>query len=336
MTASDELAITDPLPSMGFLNNGERMTAIAMLLVGAVALIALVLGAVSLSRGPAQININGQGTTPGGAGTAAAYTGTGGGVAVSYDKLWMFAIGHDFSPYEYQNDQGYTQGFNVDLIDAVCREAGVKCSTVYDDYNNCWNGVPGKHPLPGPGLMGRWYDACTGWSQHASRLNSVGFTNPWTGTGKPSFMILKNNPDGFNNRDVTGKKIGFLDGWIGDENCLTRQTAISGNQLTLGQIKHYKDLADAMKAMQSKEIAALFHSTGITYDQARYEFIGVESDYTSCTIAGLSMMTRKDSALAMWWNPAFGRIKEKGIFQRICEDATKNHIKTDENIACIQ
>ncbi len=44
----------------------------------------------------------------------------------------------------------------------VCRIAEKNCRFVWDLYDRCWESRVGKSPLAGVGLLGQWYDACTG------------------------------------------------------------------------------------------------------------------------------------------------------------------------------
>ena len=37
----------------------------------------------------------------------------------------------------FSNEEGYHTGFGVDVLQAVCKEAGVECKTVMDDYLHC-------------------------------------------------------------------------------------------------------------------------------------------------------------------------------------------------------
>lgn len=70
------------------------------------------------------------------------------------------------------------------------------------------------------------------------------------------------------------------------------------------------------------KVHAGFHATDAAIDTSKYQWVG---DGYNCMIKGLSMMTRKDSKLALWWDPAFRRVKEKGTYDKICKEAPKKH-----------
>ena len=46
----------------------------------------------------------------------------------------------------------------------VCRIAKKSCRLDWDDYNRCWESIGDEIEKQGGGigLLGRWYDACTG------------------------------------------------------------------------------------------------------------------------------------------------------------------------------
>ncbi|XP_014662488.1 PREDICTED: arginine-binding periplasmic protein-like isoform X2 [Priapulus caudatus] len=319
---ADTLQITETDSARMGMDEG-RFTLIGLLVVAAVAIVAIVLASVGLSRNPTT-NINVGGTSgQGQAGMSSALTGSSG-----LKKTWLFAIGHDYSPFEYVNDQGYTDGFNIDLISAVCAEAGMQCHTVYLEYPTCWNSIPGKHPVPGEALMGNWVDACTGWYVVQERLNSVAYSTSFMKNIKANFIVKKND-NSFNPNDLRGKTIGFQDGWVNDEKCLLRQNNIANNDLAVAQIKHYTHSEEAYKALDNNEIAAFFHSLDALVDLTKYKWIGAQY---SCMLKGMSMMIKKGSKLAQWWDPAFNNVKEKGVYRKICKEAETKHARDEVRI----
>ncbi|XP_014662490.1 PREDICTED: histidine-binding periplasmic protein-like [Priapulus caudatus] len=301
----------------------SRTTFTGLAIVAAVALVAIVLAAVALSRNPTTNISLGESSSQDQAGMSSALTGTSG-----LKKKWLFAIGHDYSPFEYVNEQGYTDGFNKDLISAVCQQAGMQCSTVYLEYPQCWNGIPGKHPVPGPALMDNWVDACTGWYVSQERLNSIAYSTAFMKSIEANFLVKKSD-NSFNPNDLRGRTVGFLDGWVNDEKCLLRQNNIANNDLAVAQVKHYTHSGESYKALDNNEIAGLFHSLDATVDLNKYKWVGARY---SCMIKGLSMMTKKDSLLAQWWDPAFNMVKEKGIYNQICKEAPKKHAGNEVDI----
>ncbi|XP_022096000.1 uncharacterized protein LOC110982119 isoform X2 [Acanthaster planci] len=133
----------------------------AVLLVGTVAVLALVFSAVALSRQEVTqtiqlMNGNIHSSTEGANHDRQCCNND--------DKIWVFAIGHDnrFNLEYIDELSGTVRGFHVDLVEAVCNVANKNCRLMWDVYENCYNSQAGKRPRPGVGLVSRWYDGCTG------------------------------------------------------------------------------------------------------------------------------------------------------------------------------
>lgn len=48
------------------------------------------------------------------------------------------------------------------VVSLVCQEANKKCEIIRDLYINCWDAKAGGPAHGGTGLMGGWYDGCSG------------------------------------------------------------------------------------------------------------------------------------------------------------------------------
>ncbi|XP_023933610.1 uncharacterized protein LOC112042739, partial [Lingula anatina] len=138
----------------------------------------------------------------------------------------------------------------------------------------------GLHPRTpshgGQGLMGRWYDACTGWFPTIGRIQVFSFSSPFLKPPTSYFFTKTGNAASFPSRNVANKKIGFIDGWASDEKCLAKWIDVTGQD-----------------NMTIVHIEAAFVSA---LDMADYvsEVEQVPGAGFSCMLSGIGMMTRKD------------------------------------------
>jgi len=240
--------------------------------------------------------------------------------------IWTFAIGHDGTNIEYIDDvSGTLRGFHVDIVDAVCAQANKDCRLVWDIYENCWDSQAGQSSRGGFGLMARWYDACTGWFNTYQRALTVQFSDEFRLGLSGIFYVRQGNPGGFDATNIrSGQIIGFVDGWASDEHCLARSGAtIQGVPLATSQVIHYPTREALKAAIIGGNVAAGFANTNVYAEDPTVQTVG--DAVTTCVKGGGSMMSRMDSSINVWWNPAFAAIKDTAVYQRICDRAATNH-----------
>lgn len=305
----------------------SKVTLACLIFSVTIAVIGLVLSAVAFNKSSSTVTVGG-GNPNGGGNTGGQTGGTSGNINVQVTpnaqpkrKIFTIAHGHDWHAHEYIDAGGRVQGFSLDMISAVCKAADIKCETIWEPYTNCWNSIAGQHSRTGKGLISKWYDGCIGWAQSIPRGHSVGFTNAYLGK-KPAFLYKRTNDPNFNWSDLTGKKIGFMDGWVDDEKCLARQTGITGNVLAANMIKHYETQQELVKGLITGEVGAAYGGTEIqnilTTAQQSQVTKGTVSYY--CMYGGNSVMTRKDSQEFIdAWNKGFQIIKQSGKFKQMCD-----------------
>ncbi|XP_030849338.1 uncharacterized protein LOC115918889 [Strongylocentrotus purpuratus] len=290
-----------------------------VLLVGLLAIIsitALVLGVVGLTKS--------NGASPGEAQPVNVYTSGSSDALTSNERIWMIAIGHYGSNVEYLDEETYTiRGFNPDIVDAVCSIANKNCKLVYDVYGNCWDSNAGQRPRGGQGLMGGWYDGCSGWVQSFDRLLTFSFTKPFMEANKVGMYAKSGSTLSYS--DLTNLKVGFSDGWAYDEFCLARYTDIAGSSLRQGQITHFASTERLIEALNSGEIDVIFVSALSQYDSALMRI--TPSDFENkCLKGGNSVMTRHNNRdFVNWWNDAFDRLVQRGRYDEICKTVSDRH-----------
>ncbi|XP_072179453.1 uncharacterized protein [Diadema setosum] len=295
----------------------EIFMIVLIILVLVISVIALVLSSLSLTEGGfIQKSVVDAGD--GDSSTSADDTDSG--------KIWTFAIGHDGTNLEYIDDvSGTLRGFHVDLVDAVCEQANKDCRLVWDIYENCWNSQSGQRSRGGVGLMGRWYDACTGWFNTYERALTMQFSSEFRRGLEATFYVRRGNPSAFNPTNIgSTQKIGFIDGWASDEHCVARNSAtITGAPLDDSQVLHYPSFSELRGALMSGEIVSAFANTNVFKGDTEIHTIG--TTYSNCANGGGSMMMMKDSSLPSWWNPAFEAIRSSGVYAEVCGRVTTDH-----------
>ncbi|XP_072047046.1 arginine-binding extracellular protein ArtP-like [Amphiura filiformis] len=241
------------------------------------------------------------------------------------DKIWVMAIGHSADNLEYIDEiSGQIKGFDVDIVNAVCKIAGKNCRFSADVYTRCWNSEIGETPRGGVGLYSGFYDACTGWFHTHVRDRTFQFSDPFSTiqADEFGFFVKSGNPRNFAYRDISGKKIGFLDGFIADEFCVARQDNVQGVPIPPENVMYYSSHDQLLAGIQNEEVDG-FDAVVILMNTDMVEVI--PGFIAQCSIAGQSMMMRVDSTLWKWWNPAFAELRASPEYKRICRDMLEQH-----------
>ncbi|XP_072023957.1 uncharacterized protein [Amphiura filiformis] len=240
------------------------------------------------------------------------------------DKVWMIHNGHSGYNVQYISEKtGRIEGFDVDIINAVCRIANKNCKLVADIWTNCWDTVTGETARGGTGLMSGWYDACGGYRVKPERQRTFAFSDPFTVSPHQSFATLPGNPRGFDWQDITGKTIGFFDGGSGDEHCLAKSEEIVGAVLPTENIRHCTTFEECYDLLVDETIDAFFSDA--TYVRGRTDVDEITNRLQACPVGGSAMMTRLDSKLIDWWNPAQAKLIASKEYHEICNDVKITH-----------
>lgn len=343
----------------------SKTTIILVVIVGALAIVAIVVSAVSLARnGSPAVTVNsagGAGGAPSGQVSNRAAGGmrpqdsnpppapiyitpnggaAGGGMAIdaggaaypvgTSGRIYSLAIGHDYGSHEYFDSKGFLSGFGIGIVDLVCSEAGIDCRMVWDRYDNCWDSQVGQHATGGQGLHDRWYDGCTGWYTTIERIHVFNFASPYLKEPTSNIYVLKGRSFSVNKDSLESKKILFLEGWASDEKCLYRVTKANLGQ---GNAKYVTDTDAILADLKNGWDAAFTTQTTMQGLLNNGDVEQLSPDY-SCMIAGNTIMTRKDSDLPSQWNRGFSKIRINGKFKKYCEDANKEHADKG-HVTCI-
>ncbi|XP_072019122.1 uncharacterized protein [Amphiura filiformis] len=231
------------------------------------------------------------------------------------EEVWLLHIDVDGSNFEYFDPvKGVINGHNIDIINAVCRKANKNCRIVFDSYSRCWSGGLGAE-----GLMSGWYHACTGWRITSDRELVFKFTDPFQ-VRSPAVLVAGSGSSG--QFDVSGKKIGFVQGWSTNAGCLNRNDeGIQGLPLNSDQAVEYPTLERLEAALTSGEVDAVFIGAEATFVSRN----NIVSEDLFCSKEGGAMMMRKDTFLDKWWNPAWRALLASQEYQDLCRDIAIAH-----------
>lgn len=311
-------------------NQSENSTlpVILVILLGVVSVVAIIIASVSLAR-PSESAVSVEGNKIGDAASSGSNTGSPSEVQILSEtsnypgQIWNIAVGHDYGAHDYIDTKGYLAGFHHDLVKAVCNAAQMNCRTIWEPYSNCMTTAVGDHAAMGVGLAGRWYDACAGWAVTVQRIQACSFSMAFA-KAKAVYFWVKKTDESFTQSNINGKKIGFLDGWAEDENCVARQTSIAGSDLPQEKIFHFKTRDELLKAITNGTVdAGVLVETAVgTSDTAEFKKAGAGF---YCSLQGAAVMTRKDNSFSRYWNEGFQKLMASGAFKKLCVEAEKQH-----------
>ncbi|KAJ8049485.1 hypothetical protein HOLleu_02252 [Holothuria leucospilota] len=237
------------------------------------------------------------------------------------DKTWIFSVSlHGANVAYVDNRTGAIRGYNVDVINAVCKTAGKRCDVIWDIDANCWDSIQGKSARGGVGLLGGWYDGCAGWISTKARNRTFSFTKPYfKGPYETLWQEKSNATFGRASKDISGARVGFVDGWHTDEFCL--QELVEGFDTETSEYKHYGTIQELVEAVLQDKIDLAFCSDHPYLKQ----YLEPVLTSRNCAIEGPAVMHRKDSKLSNWWNPSLEKVLQSEEYQNICEDLKKAH-----------
>ncbi|CAH1778656.1 unnamed protein product [Owenia fusiformis] len=243
--------------------------------------------------------------------------------------IYYFCVGDDFGPYEHISPEtGRITGFHIDLMNALCDEADLKCYYVMDRYANCWE-TEGDVEFPGKGLLDDYYSACIGYWPYPRRFNSFNFTLSFAKADNANAFWLKSRNDEFKEDDVKGLKIGFISGWSVSKQCLARETGNDVNDFTSVFFESYKDMVVALRD-QKIDLMLGSRDTFVAPDDIH---VGSSFD-CSWNNRGPAFMLKVGNPLIKKLNKALSNIIDDGSYGKLCEEANKQYSSRGE-IRCL-
>jgi arginine/ornithine transport system substrate-binding protein len=215
-----------------------------------------------------------------------------------------------YPPFNYMDEEGNPQGFDVDIAKALCEEMQVHCELVIQD----WDGII-------PGLLAKKYDAIiASMSITDERKKVVDFTNKYYMT--PARFVTKKG------EDVEISKEGLKGKTIGVQRGVVAANFLQDNFADVAEIKTYAtqeeanmDLiagrVDLVMADSVVLLGGLLENPDIP-EGKNYEFVGPGFTDPQWFGDGIGIAVRKeDDKLKEMFNQAIKDIREDGTYQQI-------------------
>jgi arginine/ornithine transport system substrate-binding protein len=215
-----------------------------------------------------------------------------------------------YPPFNYKDSSGKPVGFDIDIADALCEQAKLKCEWV----TQSWDGLI-------PGLLSRKSDVIMASMRITEeRKKRVSFTNKYYQT-PASFVAPKNADFSIDKMGLKGKVIGVQLGTIHDNYVSDMYGDVAEIKRYTGQEQVYLDLVNnrldavfgnsdqLVLAFLEKERGANFALKGkLVTDKA---YIG----------EGTALALRKqDKKLTEKFNNAIAEIRKNGTYEKIASN----------------
>ncbi|GAB3680415.1 transporter substrate-binding domain-containing protein [Salinisphaera aquimarina] len=213
-----------------------------------------------------------------------------------------------YVPMEYQNPDGSLTGFDIDLGNALCKQAKLECSWT----EQSWNGII-------PGLKARKFDAImSSMTITKERSKQLLFSDPYIVPPSAWFVPDDSDIDAPTKASLKGKDIGVQRGTVQDDYV----TDMFGDEAT---IKRYANADDVIVDMDTGRLDAAFFDfpTGLSGllepEDKNYKTIGKKLTEPKKYFGdGFGIAFRqRDKDLAAKFNKALAELKEDGTYDKI-------------------
>jgi arginine/ornithine transport system substrate-binding protein len=224
----------------------------------------------------------------------------------SSDKIRIGVEGA-YPPFSEVDKDGKMKGFDIDISYALCKEMGVECTLVKQD----WDGMI-------PALLAKKYDAIVAsMSITPPREKQVAFTDKYYAT-PAKFVRKKGSGVDVTKEGMKGKTVGVQRASIHD----TYLTALYGKDL---KIKRYGKQDEAYLDMKAGRLDLLMAdslalSDGFLKKKGgdSYEFVGPDFSDKKYLGKGIGIAIRKEeTALVERFNKAIKTIRSNGVYDTI-------------------
>ncbi|MGF1684575.1 ABC transporter substrate-binding protein [Photobacterium minamisatsumaniensis] len=229
------------------------------------------------------------------------------GTAVASDKPVRLASDFTYPPFNYKDASGTPQGFDIEIADALCTEAKLKCEWV----SQSWDGLI-------PSLLSRKSDVIMASMRITDeRKKRVLFTDKYYQT-PARFVAAKEAEFDVSESGLEGKRIGVQLGTIHDRYVTDMYGDVANIRRYNGQDEVYLDLQSGRLDTvfgNSDQLALAFLEK--EYGQ-NFEFVGEAVTDKSYIGEGTALALRlNDKKLADKFNNAIATIRANGTYDQI-------------------
>jgi lysine-arginine-ornithine-binding protein len=212
----------------------------------------------------------------------------------------------DYAPFEYKDSSGKLQGFEIELGNALCAKAQIKCEWVNMDFDSMIAAL-GAHKVDA--ILSQM-------SITPDRAKKVDFTNAIT-LAPARFVAAKGSKITEDPQSLKGKVLGVQSG-------TTHETYARQKLGGIVDIKVYQGQDEAFQDLKAGRIDATLADSTIEYDWLQkdgkdgYEYVGKPLEDPAIFGSGTGIAVRKgDTKLLNTLNTAFAGLKKDGTFQKI-------------------
>lgn len=229
------------------------------------------------------------------------------GPAAAQDSV-RIATNTPYKPMEYAKPDGSFAGFDIDLGNAICKQAQLDCHWV----DQSWNGII-------PGLMARKYDAImSSMTINDDRKKHVLFSDPYIVVPSAFFVRQDSKLDQISDSSLKGKTIGVQRGTVQDN-------YVSAKYGDIATIKRYQNADDVAVDMSVGRLDAAFfdqitgQSTLIEPHPKKYRQAGPDLTQPKKYFGdGFGVAFRKnEQSLAQKFNKALATLKDNGTYAKL-------------------
>lgn len=212
-----------------------------------------------------------------------------------------------YPPFNFVDNAGELQGFDVDITKALCSEMGVKCEIMIQD----WDGLI-------PGLMAKKFDAIVAsMSITEERKQKVDFTDKYY-VSPARFAARKG-------AGITVDKKGLKGKTVGVQRATIHENFVRDNFGDSVQIKSYATQDEANMDLTAGRVDLVIADATVlqggfldTEAGKDYEFIGPSFTDAKWFGEGIGIAVRKsDDDLKEMFNKAIKAIRKNGVYQKI-------------------
>ncbi|MDQ0216322.1 polar amino acid transport system substrate-binding protein [Oikeobacillus pervagus] len=206
-----------------------------------------------------------------------------------------------FAPFEYM-DKGKVTGFDVDLVEAVAKEAGYKVEVKHEGWDAMLANLQSKQSDL----------AIAGITMNDERKKTYDFTKPYFEA--TNMIVVKKESDIKNALDLKDKKIGVQNGTTGQE----AAEKILGNNN--GNIAKYKNITIAFMALKNNEVDAVVIDNVVGNEYVKNnpkENLKVVMDKENFDSEFYGMAFPKGSKLTKEFDQAFQKMIDNGTYAEI-------------------